>query len=237
MDRGIYEVARGMHIRMKNMDMVANNLANVNTTGYKREVPFAEYLSRMENQPMKQLSDLSEGSLVKTDDPMNLALSGNAYFMIQTEKGIELTRNGNFKITNDGDLVTNDGYKVLTYGGGLNLFDGIMNKDEIHEIKFADNGDIYVNGHVLDKLMIARVDNQQFLERDSGAKFFREDQNYVLANDDEYKVQQGYLEDSNVNALTEMQEMIKINREFESAQKAVTTLDKMLGQAKEIGKI
>ncbi len=236
MDKGIYEVARGMQIRMKNMDMVANNLANVNTTGYKREVPFAEYLSRMESQPIKQLSDLSEGSLVKTDDPMNLALTGNAYFLIQTEKGIELTRNGNFKINADGNLVTNDGYKVLTYSGNVNLFEGVMNKDEVHDIKIADNGEIYVNGNVIDKLMIARIDNQRFFERDGASRFVRQDQSYVLANEDEYKVHQGYLEESNVNALTEMQEMIKINRDFESAQKAITSLDKILGLAKEIGK-
>ncbi len=236
MDRGLYEVARGMQIRMKNMDMVANNLANVNTTGYKREIPFAEYLSRMESQPRKQLSDLSEGSLVKTDDPMNLAVTGNAYFMVQTEKGIELTRNGNFKITNDGDFVTNDGYKVMTYSGSLNLFEEIMNRDEIHNMKIADNGEIYVNGKVIDRLMIARIDNQQFFERDGAGRFFRQDQSYVLANEDEYKIHQGYLEDSNVNALSEMQQMIKINRDFESAQKAVQSIDKMLGQAKEIGK-
>ncbi len=237
MDRGLYEVARGMQIRIKNMDMVANNLANVNTTGFKREVPFAEYLSRMESQPIKQLSDLRDGSLVKTDDPMNLALSGNAYFMVQTEKGIELTRNGNFKVTQDGTLVTNDGYKVLTYGGNLNLFEGIVNKDEIHNIKFADNGEIYVNGHVVDKLMIARIDNQKFFERDGASRFYREDQSYVLANEDEYQIHQGYLEESNVNALMEMQHMIKINRDFESAQKAIRSIDTILGQAKEIGKI
>jgi flagellar basal-body rod protein FlgG len=237
MDRGLYEVARGMQIRMKNMDMVANNLANVNTTGYKREVPFADYLSRMENQPVKQLSDLSDGSLVKTDDPLNLALSGNAYFMVQTEKGIELTRNGNFKITDDGNLVTNDGYKVLTYGGSVNLFEARMNRDDIHDLKIADNGEIYVNGNVIDKLMIARIDNQRFFERDAGGRFVREDQSYVLANEDEYKIHQGYLEESNVNALAEMQQMIKINRDFESAQKAIRSLDTMLSQAKEIGKI
>ncbi len=237
MDRGLYEVARGMQVRIKNMEMVANNLANVNTTGYKREVPFAEYLSRMENQPIKQLSDLREGSLVKTDDPLNLALSGNAYFMIQTEKGIELTRNGNFKITDDGNLVTNDGYRVLTYSGNVNLFEGVMNKDEVHNIKIADNGEVYVNGQVIDKLMIARIDNQQFFERDAGGRFFREDQSYVLANEDEYKISQGYLEESNVNALMEMQRMIKINRDFESSQKAIQSIDKILGEAKEIGKI
>ena len=123
MDRGLFDAARSMNIKMKNMEIVANNLANVNTTGYKREIPFSEYLSRMENKPLKQLSSFEQGNLVQTDNPLSLAITGNGFFMIKTDRGIELTRNGNFMLTKEGDLVTQDGSPVVTQGGTVNIFE------------------------------------------------------------------------------------------------------------------
>ncbi len=236
MDRGLYDAARSMHIKMKNMEIVANNLANVNSTGFKREIPFSEYLARMENKPMKQLSNMEQGNLIETDSPLNVALTGNAFFMIQTERGIELTRNGNFMLTKNGDLITHDGYPVLTQGGTLNIFEETLNKDKTKPLAITDNGEIKYGDQIIDKLMIAKITDQHEIERDQGSRFFNENQEYELADESDYQVHQGFLEESNTNPFQEMQEMISLNKEFETAQRTIQSLDRMLGETKEIGK-
>ncbi len=235
MDRGLYEVSRSMHANLKNMEIVSNNLANINTVGYKSEVPFSEYLSRMENKPMKQLSNLEEGSLLQTNNKLDFAITGNAYFMIKTEKGIELTRDGRFSLTSDGKLVTNDGYDVITKGGGVNFLEALTQKDK--EIVVTENGEIKVGEEILDQFSFAKIEDQQLLRRSENGRFFFANQTYELANDDEYKVKQGYLEESNTNPFLEIQEMISIHRDFESAQRAINSIDFMLGKAKDIGTV
>jgi flagellar basal-body rod protein FlgF len=236
MDRGLFDAARSMNIKMKNMEIVANNLANVNTTGYKREVPFSEYLSRMENKPLKQLSSFEQGNLVQTDNPLSLAITGNAFFMIKTDRGIELTRNGNFMLTKEGDLVTQDGYPVVTQGGTVNLFEEQLNSKKDKTIAITDNGEIKYGNEIIDKLLIAKTPDQHVIERDKGSRFINQKQEYVIANESDYKVHQGFLEESNTNPFQEMQAMINLNKEFETAQRTVQSIDTILGQAKEIGK-
>ncbi len=236
MDRGLFDAARSMQIKMKNMEIVANNLANVNTTGYKRELPFSEYLARLENKPMKQISNMSQGNLIQTDNPLSLALTGNAFFMIKTERGVELTRNGNFMLTKSGNLVTHDGYPVLTQGGVVNIFNEKLNNEKNKTLSFTSNGEIKYGGEVIDKLLIAKITDQHEIERDQGSRFYNENQEYELANDSDYQVQQGFLEESNTNPFEEMQQMISLSKEFETAQRTIESIDQMLGESKEIGK-
>ncbi len=230
----IYQAAKNLHHQMRNMEIIANNLANINSTGYKRQIPFAEFLAREENQS-KQITDFAEGNFIETGNPYDLALSGSNFFMVKTERGIELTKNGKFKISDEGHLVNDRGDKVMSEGGEVNLFEFVIEKNET--VKITSNGEIKVGADVIDKIAVAKIENQDNLIRAEGQRFFDPDEDYETPAENKYQIYQGFLEESNTNAIFEMQQMIKINRDYESSQKLIKEMDKMMGKAKEIGTV
>ena len=98
MVKGIYLAARGMQARMKNLEVVANNLANLNTTGFKEEMPFSMIMNQYGKVALQQNTNFEQGNLMQTSNPLDMGISGNGYFVVQTENGTELTRNGNFLV-------------------------------------------------------------------------------------------------------------------------------------------
>ena len=235
MIKGIFLTGKHMISRQKNIEMTANNLANINTSGYKREVPFSEILSRIDNQPKIQLTDFSDGALVKTENPLDLAVTGNGFFMVQTPNGPLLTKNGKFQIADDGYLVNEDGYRVMGKGGEINVLDSVLDKNKV--LKINTNGDIEVGGDLIGQLLIGKVDDQTQMVRATGTKFLFPEEGYSFANDDEYQVHQGYIEESNVNPIMEMQNMITISRDYEASQKIISSLDNILGRLQEVGRV
>ena len=121
MIKGIYTAARALDSRMRNLDIVANNLANVNTTGFKRELPFSEIIDQAGNAQIRQASDFRPGELAQTANPLDLALSGDGFFVVQSENGLQMTRDGKFSISNEGYLVNKQGYKVMGKSGAINI--------------------------------------------------------------------------------------------------------------------
>ncbi len=231
----LYRAANVMHNKMTDISVTANNLANINTVGFKRELPFAEVISRLTNSPVKQLTDFSEGEFSQTGNPLDLAISKNGFFMIKTDKGVQLTKNGHFKLTEDGGIVDSKGNAVLTLGGDLNLLEYTLNKD--NEIKISKTGEITVGKEVIDKLKIAKIDDSTGMVRKSGQNFSFPNGGYSEASEDDYEIQQGYLEGSNTNAILEMGQMISLNKDYEIAQKIIKAIDQQMGMAKEIGKV
>ncbi len=233
--KGLNSMAQDLNFKMRNIEIIANNIANINTTGYKREIPFADYLARYENSGLKQLTDFSEGAFSQTGNPLDLAISGNGFFMIQTKKGVELTKDGQFKISNDGFLVTQSGNNVLGNSGPINLSQILLGKNK--NIAITKNGELRIGKEIVGRLLIGKLKNQRGLERVSGQKFYLPQQDYVLANENDFKIRQGFLEESNSNPILEMQAMITYEKEFQTAQKIVRTLDRIMGDSKEIGKV
>lgn len=236
MIKGIYTVARSLEQHTKNIDAIANNLANINTTGYKREVPFSEYIDEFGNSQIKKISSQIQGETVLTSNPLDLAIYGNGFFAVKDDNGnIELTRDGRFKLSTDGFLVDANNKKVLGKNGSINMDETMFQKNSGIEIN--NLGEIKIGNELIDTLLILKVDSPEDLKRSSGSSFILPDDNYNEASENDYKISQGYLEQSNTNPILEMESMIQMNKGYETSQKVIAALDQSLDMANQIGKI
>jgi len=235
MIKGIYEAGRSLDGKMKSMEIIANNLANVNTTGFKRGIPFSEVINQYGDVQVKSVTDYQQGNSVETKNPLDLYLNGNGLFAVQTANGVELTRNGKFTISEDGYLTDENGNHVLGKNGEINL-DGKMFGNN-KSITIAKDGEIKVGDTPVDKLLITKLDKSRDIEKVDGSHLVYKDGPFEELPDNEYEIQQGYLEESNSNPITELETMIKISNDYQTNQKMVQFLDESLGQANEIGKV
>ncbi len=260
MKRGLYTASTGMTTQMQRMDVVTNNLANVNTTGFKRDDAtirsFDDIMLERLNEPKddygspyfndqvgtlgfgvtidKVTTDFTTGSHVMTDSPLDFAIDGDAFFTISvpqkdgTEKEF-YTRNGSFKLTNDGYLVTSQGYKVIGQNGPINL-------GQYQSMpSVAKNGEIVMGDELVDKLKIVSFENNNELRKTTD-DFYDVTERAVQKNTD-FTVRQGYLESSNVNSVREMVEMISLQRNYEANQKTIQTEDSIMSKvANDIGR-
>ena len=150
MVKGLYESANSLYFKQKNLEVVANNLANINTTGYKKELGFAELMSRFDKDDVKQThyTDYSTGSITKTNNPLDFAIDGNAYLMVQTADGVEMTKNGKLKLDQDGYLVNDQGFRVLGNSGEINL--GRSFEGKAKEFEVSQKGEIKINNDIIE---------------------------------------------------------------------------------------
>lgn len=206
-------------------DIIANRLANAGTTGYK-----AESMSFDEMLQARMRIDLRPGDVQQTGNTLDLAISGDGFFKVQTPQGDRYTRNGTFSIDKDKYLVTQDGYKVLGESGPIAL-DGA-------EITISDEGNIVVDGSQVEKLKIVTFKATERLKKE-GASFLSYTGNSAdEKTPDQVSVQQGALEQSNVSVVNEMTNMIEATRSYESVQKIIQTYDEMDGKAvTEVGQV
>lgn len=235
MVNGIFNVARSLNSKVKSIDVLANNLANINSTGFKKQVPFQEYLNQNGNIEVKQTTDYGQGEVILSANPLDLAISGDGYFLVKTGKGAELTRNGKFHISEDGFLVNGNGDKVLGNNGEIN-FGGLMENDN-PSISISKTGEIKMGETDIDSLVIAKLENPQEAMRTSNSNFAVADDNYSIASPQSYEIVQGYLEESNVNPILEMQSMIQTNKDYESAYKIMRYLDQAMEKSNQIGRV
>jgi flagellar basal-body rod protein FlgF len=213
----------------RELEAVANNIANLNTTGFKADgTVFEEYLMPVarENRfagPDSRVSfvsdratwhDLSPGPLQHTGNPLDLAIDGNAFFAVQTTNGERYTRNGSFQINANGQLVTADGDQVLGDGGPIQ-FQSTDNK-----ITVAEDGTIRVRegekatvDAARGKLRLVSFANPGALQKD-GSSRFRAPPNLQPQAATRVRVMQGAIEKSNVRAVVEMTRMIEITRTY-----------------------
>lgn len=236
MIKGMYFISQNLGYKERNMQVVANNLANINTTGFKRELPFAEIMSRIADAPVKQLTDLTEGNLMQTSNTLDMAISGSGYFTVKNDRGgLEYTRNGRFRVSDEGFLVNEEGQKVMGRRGEVSLSDYTFEQQK--NISVSKSGEIKVGDTVVDELLISKLDDPSKMLRQNGLNFMATDGPAAEEETGTYEIQQGYLEESNTNAILEMQSMIELGKEFETAQKMMNYLDESLGKATEIGKV
>lgn len=236
MIKGIYFMSGNMHTKVNNIEIVANNLANINSTGFKRELPFSEIIARFSGAGIKQMTDFAQGTLLFTSNPLDLALSGKGNFVVKNDDGeLEYTRNGRFRINEEGFLVNEQGYKVMGKKGEIDFLDYKLSKED--SIKISKNGEIRVGDAVIDDLKVVDLDNMSGIERRDGLNFSSTSGDITELQEGDFEIQQGYLEESNVNPVLEMQAMIDINKDFEASQKMVNFLDISLEKANEIGKV
>lgn len=249
MIRGLYTASAGMMLQMARQDAVANNLANVNTGGYKKQVAvskeFPEMLisrlgeskynrnGQLEPQVPKVIgalgtgagidavyTDYSEGRIKSTENPTDMALKDLGFFVVDTPNGQRYTRNGEFKLNSEGYLSTNQGYLVLDISNLPIQIEGEFTMDQ--------KGVISVDGEELTQLQVVNFPNPNLLQR-VGDNLYNATEDSELVESP--KILQGYIEDSNVNAVQEMVTLITVSRAYESLQKMVQAEDELTGVA------
>jgi len=235
MIKGLFNASISMQDKIHNIQVVANNLANINTNGYKREIPFSEYMKRNGNENIKQITDFSEGEFLETGNPLDLAISGKAFLTVKTNRGIEITKNGSLKIDGEGFLVTKDGDRVLGERGEIYLDEALI--DSKGKITITTEGKIKFNDQIIDSLRMVNVEDPKVLLRAENEKYFDPNENYISADISEFQIHQGFIETSNTNPIIEMQNMIQLQKDYEASQKMIASLDAMLGYNKEIGRV
>ncbi len=205
----------------RQMDMVANNIANINTGGFKAEqVLYEEYKMPVARhgdfrgqdrtlsyvQDWATVQDFSAGPMVQTDGPLDVAISGDGFFAVQTAGGERYTRSGAFQINNAGTLVDLAGNPVLGNGGPIQF------GPEETDIKIAADGSISSSEGAKGQLRIVEFADQQALTR-QGDNLLGGGTPLPATNS---RVLQGFIEKSNVSGVAEMAEMIRVTRAYES---------------------
>jgi flagellar basal body rod protein FlgG len=235
MIKGIYHAGRSLSNQTKNLERIANNLANINTIGFKREGLFIEFLKQEGGSEIRTPVDLRQGNFAQTGNPLNLAISGDGYFVLHFNGQYELTRNGNFAISENGFLVNQDGKKVMGKNGEISLLNYTISDEQV--ISINENGEIRIGDTIVDTILIANRDEKLNDFGILGLKYDDLTDLDLSIGEDSYQILQGYLEESNVNPIEEMELMIKVSKDYEASYKIVQSLDDTIQKANEIGKV
>ena len=209
----------------RKLDVTSNHLANVSTPGFKKDVvSFTRFFNARMN------TDMTQAEVHKTGNTLDLALTDEGFFKIQTPLGPRYTRNGSFTLDNNGVLVDQKGNMVLGKNGPI-----ILNAENIYINKI---GEVEADGVIIDRLDIVTFDVTERLQKESGDSFVYKG---FLGDEKEpvnISVEQGALESSNVNAVHEMVTMIDHHRMYETFQKMMLTFDEIDGKAiNDLGKL
>jgi len=235
MIEGLNTAAKSLEKNNKNISIIANNLANLNSVGYKKDASFNQILSEYDQPIMREYTDFVQGEILPTSNPLDFALKGDVFFVLQNKDEIYYTKNGKFTLDDEGFLVNDLGYKVLGQHGEINIKDFML--DDNQSLTISKNGDIKIGNRDVDTMVIAKIEDKEALKKVSSSIFKLEDDIHTEPEETEFEVVQGFLESSNVSAIEEMEEMIKVSKNYESAQKIVNYFDTSLEKANEIGRV
>lgn len=257
MVRGLYTAYTGMLNQQKKMDTLSNNLANADTTGYKKEgvtaktfetqlaIKVKDGSNAYIDQQIGKLNlgvkigenytDYSQGSYRYTGNIYDLALGGDGFFNISFmnkagEQSVKYTRDGNFTIDNEGALRTQDGDYVLGESGEIYIPTNAV------DVSINKLGEIYADGEYIDTIKITDFEDYNYLKKYGENMYDAVDG--ATEKGPTATIDQGYLEQSNINVVTEMVNMISLSRTYEANQKLIQTMDDALDKsANQIGKV
>ena len=237
MSDGIYSALSGAIAQERNLSVVANNIANANTTGFKADrAVFNEILTKVKAPPALSPSlryanvadvaiDHQPGSLKLTGRKLDAALQGDGYFTIETPQGERYTRSGSFVMDHEGTLRTLAGHRVMGEAGpvtarGIEL----TIPDNTREIAINPDGTIRADEQEIGKLKLVRFASEPDDLIKDGLTWFKPANGAMpRAAEATVTVEQGFLEDSNCNAVSGMNELIIVTRSFEALQKVIET--------------
>lgn len=233
---GLVESTETMLAHTQRLNQVTNNLANIDTNGYKREdITFWEMLYTANDnrervgKALKTVTNQDQGPAETTGNPLDFLISGDGFFRIQTPDGIRYSRAGKFSVNNQGQLITPQGHLVLGEGGPI-----VINGENI---SVSQDGIFHIDNQAVGKLAIASFTDGDSLEQE-GTNLFRLTDTGQEIEATNYQIQQGALEGSNVNTVTEMANMLKLHRAYETQQKIIRTFDEMDSKAiNSVGKL
>lgn len=281
MNSEMYVIYQGMRARQRTLDVIANNIANASTSGFKADRTLyrsyeaaqreAETAAQNPNgggvnantqtinattttavqsdasqakdgaQLLSQsgemnivtggMVDFTQGSLRQTGRTLDAAIDGDGFFVVQTARGERYTRAGSFTLDAAGQLVTQNGELIVGGGGAITVPPG--------EVSIGPDGTLSVAGQRVDRLKIVRFDHPQTSLTKEGASLFAANNGVRPREDNNSTIEQGSLETSNVNTITEMAAMMQNGREFDSLQRSISMMMNELGRkvSSELGKI
>jgi len=243
MINGYYDATGAMVTQFNRLNVISNNLANVNTAGFKQddiiigdferifsekrdELPLenntkeaAKFINRNLNKVpivVEEYTNFNVGDIQKTSNPLDIALKEkNQFFAVKTPSGEKITRAGNFNLDANGYLVTKDGYQVLDEKNNP------IQLSPSYPVTVDKNGNIYQNNEKIARFKIVKIDNLNTLKKTGDNMFDFIPDTAVI--DSKNSTLQGFLEKSNVNPIKEMTSLIETNRLVEQYQKVMTT--------------
>jgi len=246
MTGSIYMAASGALAYKKRLEVLSNNLANVNTAGFKQEkntfqayflseTPNSEIANTSNSAPsqgplfwtqLKSMTDYSPGPVKETGNYLDVAINGRGFFAVQTPYGVQYTRRGDFTMNQNGILVTQQGYPVMGEGGEIPVDSQAKLTDRKgHKFSVDEKGNVSVDGNHVDRLRIVDFEKPQLLEK-VGHSFFKTIGLHVTeAPAENFRIEQGSLELSNVDAVKIMAELIEVVRGYETYQKVIRSID------------
>lgn len=256
----IYTLLSAMKGQQRQMDAVANNLANVNTTGFKSDqVMFREYYNQLVGQDLESEQELfvnedfispysrggtsfvipdhtspsmKKGIFKNTDNPLDMAIKSDGFFTVDTVHGARYTRNGQFLLDSKGFLITSSGDKVLGKKGPIQI-----NVKSLKELSVGRDGSVLVNNRPVDTLQIVGFQEEARLTKLGNSYWAPSHKDQKPKPLEVVDVQQGVLEGSNVDAVQEMVNMINVNRTYEASQKVMQSIDELDSDSISIARI
>lgn len=257
MTRGLYTAYTGMYNEQKRLDIISNNLANSATIGYKEEQVTSQAFREMLTYKIKDRSNgfvdepigsmslgvkigetytnWDQGSIRQTENTYDVAIQGKGFFTVRVtnangEDKIYYTRNGAFNCTQDGYIVDNDGNHIQGSSGDLQV------PMDAAKIVIDQDGAVYADDVYVDTILITDFEDYDYLKQ-YGDNFW-EAVDGAVTRDGIYTLEQGYTEQSNVNVIDQMVDMITITRAYEAGQKMIQTQDSLMSHSvNDIGKV
>ena len=232
---GIYSAASAMSTGAATQEIIARNLANINTTGFKKALPIIQSFSQtLETVPEEEvvqgvelagtLTDFSQGELQHTNGELDVALRGEGLFVVQTPGGLAYTRKGRLSLADDGTLVTSAGFPVQGQNGGIRIPPGTR------QITIDKAGNVLADNQSVGKLQLTTFDDLAMLRPVQFTSFQPANPNLTGKPATGCEVLQGYVEQANVNVVEEMVNMIMVLRNFQMSQKILSVSDQTLAK-------
>lgn len=244
----LYGVVAGSMVQERRLEVLAHNLANVATVGFKADIPIFEVVP-VPPPPASMIpvmspstaltptpslagvyptfagirTDMSQGELLNTGNSLDLAINGKGWFAVQTDQGIRYTRKGNFTLNNQGQLATQDGWLVVGNRGPITI--------RGNDIRIDPRGTITVDEQEVDQLNIVTAPSDDAFEKEEGVLFALKPGIQPGGADAAMDVKQGFLERSNISPFRGMVELVNVMRANESYQKVLQTFSDITSRA------
>lgn len=229
MDNAGYTTLTRQSGLLREIQVIANNIANISTTGFRREgLVFSEFVRQLDRQedPLSMAAAnahqtyLTQGGLSMTGGQLDLAIEGEGFFLVETPDGERLTRAGHFSSNAAGEMVTPDGYRLLDISGSP-----LFVPAETGPVSIARDGTVSADGQPLGQIGLVQPEDPSDLSRSTGV--LHEVTGGLVPVTDPVLLQ-GFLEESNVNPISEMARMIEVQRAYESGQKFLDREDERI---------
>lgn len=246
MDQGSFSAVSGALAALRRLDVLSNNLANARTPGFKAQLVVEQAARGGPLSPVRDtvpdpidrhrvVTDFVQGAVERTGDPFHLAIQGEGFFVVATDRGERLTRRGSFSLDPQGYLVTSEGHRVQGEGGDVRIGTAAV---DTGPIEIGSDGTIRSGVDQIGRIRVVVVGDPQAMRREPGALFDPGSQVAESAPEGSFRLEQGALEAANVSPIEELSTLVSVSRAFEAYLHATQRFDAITAQAiREVGRV